>query len=64
MAKAMSGRVRVAYFKAPTMLLYSVGLCKGAPFVCEIDRPEHPGVGVGLESSKCVRSSISWIYFN
>ena len=50
----MSGRVRVAYCKTPTMLLSSVGLCKGVPSVCEIDQPEQPGVGVGLESSKCV----------
>ena len=47
MAKAMLGPVRVAYWKAATMLLYSIGLCKGVPSVCEIDQPGQPRVGVG-----------------
>ena len=60
----MSSWVRVEYCKASTMFLNSIGLCKGMPSVCEIDLPEQLGVGVGLESSKCVRSSKSWIYFD
>ena len=56
-----SGKGRI--LQSPTMLLYSVGLCKGASSVCEMDQPEQTGVRVGLESSKCVHSRKSWIYF-
>ena len=58
----MSGLVRVRYWRAPTMLRYSVASERGAPSYAESFEPDARGVGHGLESCIWVRVSRSKVY--
>lgn len=58
----MSGLVRGRYWRAPTILRYSVASERGAPSYAESFEPDARGVGHGLESCIWVRVSRSKVY--
>ena len=60
----MSGRVRVQYWRAPTICLYSVPLGKGAPSKRESLEPEAVGVEDGLAPTMRARWRSSEIYLD
>ena len=58
----MPGRVKVQYWRAPTMLLYSDGLESGSLEYCDNLRPDAIGIAHGLAPTILQWWRISTIY--